>query len=241
MREHLSRLALTFSGEAFHFRTGRVVMLKVINLVLAALAVLTISPPAHAAPASQAGCSWYYADTLAMTAEYNSYADRPMAWSVQYIPPHVGGDRDFSGNGPRVAVDVAMFIASEGIGAQVTMNAVETKKDWTTVSGKSGDLWFLHLRQGWKLRTIGEVGYSYGQPYVIPGSKIAVPQGRLWDTALKVEYLDHNHAAEIFPPNINGQTISKVEVVGDTRGDEAGTETGVRVHTRVSAYELCPG
>jgi hypothetical protein len=64
---------------------------------------------------------------------------------------------------------------------------------------------------------------------------------------MEVQYVDQNHDVE--ETRHEGSAVelaayrqieSKHQVVGDTKGDEAGTKTGIRVHTWINAYELCP-
>ncbi len=240
--------AVKSSSESMHSLKGGIVMLKAIYILLAVLALLAFSVPASATPAAQTGCSWFSDKTLERPG--NEYTDGPMTSSVHYIPPHFrnGGDRDFSSNGPIVHYSIDPFMSSAGIGVQLSMRAKETKSDWTTVNGASGDLWFLRLLPSWQLRRVGRFEVIDGRSFIIPGSVFAIPQDREWGPPTEVEYIDDNHDVEVtqyqgtFANLASFRHIDwKHEVVGDTKGDEAGTETGIRVYTWINAYELCPG
>jgi hypothetical protein len=71
--------------------------------------------------------------------------------------------------------------------------------------------------------------------------KVASPRGRILghdvDTSMSQRYIDSDHADDIFeydPPN----PVEKLRFVGDTEGDEAGTETGVFITFREISVEL---
>ncbi|WP_437486641.1 hypothetical protein WME75_04125 [Sorangium sp. So ce1014] len=119
-----------------------------------------------------------------------------------YIPPRVGGDADFGGHGPRVdlAVQLHVFNGSE-VWASVHIDASETKSDWTRAEGTG---WF-HL-------------------YTASGSIAQI----LGPTYFEHESVDSDHARDFysFSP---GNLVSLLDYVGDTRGNAAGSRTGVRV------------
>ncbi|XXX78195.1 hypothetical protein WMF30_05435 [Sorangium sp. So ce134] len=119
-----------------------------------------------------------------------------------YIPPHVGGDADFGGHGPRVnlAVELHVFNGNE-VWASVHIDAIETKSDWTRAEGTG---WF-HL-------------------YTASGNIAEI----LSPTYFEHEYVDTDHARDLyaFSP---GNLVSQLDYVGDTKGNEAGSRTGVQV------------
>ena len=61
-----------------------------------------------------------------------------------YVPSHTRGDREFGGNGPRVAVSVELKVSADGkkLLAVVNMTAKETQSDWTTASGSTTKILF---------------------------------------------------------------------------------------------------
>ena len=55
-----------------------------------------------------------------------------------YAPPKAGnGDPEFNGNGPRVRINALANATADRISVRLTMNARETKKDWTEVNGST--------------------------------------------------------------------------------------------------------
>jgi len=127
----------------------------------------------------------------------------------QFIPPQPWGrdytaDADFDGNGPKVSIDVSIRI-KPGTGelwADVSMSAKETAPDWTEAKGATT---FFILR--------------HDRPLTI-----AAPQARTYH----FEYTDTNHDDDMDKGDAAGP-VKKLVIVGDTRGYEAGTKTGVTV------------
>ncbi|WP_437761622.1 hypothetical protein WMF27_03765 [Sorangium sp. So ce281] len=119
-----------------------------------------------------------------------------------YVPPRVGGDADFGGHGPRTTLEVELhvFYGNE-VWASVHIDAIETKSDWTRAEGTG---WF-HL-------------------YTAPSNIAEI----LSPTYFEHEYLDTNHAHDLFSFS-TGSLVSLLDYVGDTKGNEAGTRTGVQV------------
>ncbi|WP_437335984.1 hypothetical protein [Sorangium sp. So ce394] len=119
-----------------------------------------------------------------------------------YIPPHVGGDADFGGHGPRVNLEVELHVFNGNeVWASVHIDAIETKSDWTRAEGTG---WF-HLYTA--SSNIAEI---------------------LSPTYFEHEYTDTDHARDLyaFSP---GSLVSLLDYVGDTKGNEAGSRTGVQV------------
>lgn len=122
---------------------------------------------------------------------------------ITYVPPHVRGDRDFDGNGPRIFCSVTLQIRNGNeLWVRIYMYAGETKSDWTTAAGFNDFHIYTHSR------LITEI---------------------VSDTASAYSYTDYDHEDDIFP-NSAGELVSKFNFIGDTRGDEAGTKTRVQVH-----------
>ncbi|WP_437304493.1 hypothetical protein [Sorangium sp. So ce388] len=120
-----------------------------------------------------------------------------------YIPPRVGGDAEFDGHGPSVSlqVELSVFNGNE-LWAAVYMDALETKSNWTHASGTA---WYRL--------------YTASSPIVDVDGPISFNH----------TYTDTDHAHDIFtfaPDNL----VNKLDYVGDTKGNEAGTKTGVRVY-----------
>lgn len=127
---------------------------------------------------------------------------------IVFTPPHTGrGDKDFDGNGPRVSVSVKLLKAEDGshVDAEIFMEAVETKKDWTTVSG-----------------SVTQRIYTPD-----PGWKVEQITGVLEDSD---EYVDTTDKQNDFRPRGSGGPVLQYEFVGDTKGDEASLRTQVTVN-----------
>ncbi|MEA1893717.1 MAG: hypothetical protein U9N36_00665 [Euryarchaeota archaeon] len=119
------------------------------------------------------------------------------------IPPHVGGDREFAGHGPRVWVSARLSVRnSDELWVRVWMRAKETKRDWTEAAGSANYMIYEHDRPIHQI-----LSGNYSQDY----------------------YLDTDHGVD-FLTQAPGELVRQFECVGDTRGKEAGTRTGVRVH-----------
>ncbi len=119
---------------------------------------------------------------------------------VQYIPPHTRGDRDFGGHGPRIWCNVDVNVRNQReIWANVQMTARETRSDWTTAEGTEAFRIYTHTAP------ILEI---------------------VSDQSSSVFYEDHDHEEDVIH-NGGGELVREFIFVGDTRGDEAGTRTGV--------------
>lgn len=119
-----------------------------------------------------------------------------------YIPPHTGGDADFGGHGPFVDLQVQLHVFNGNeLWASVYMNAKETKSDWTQAEGT-----------GWYHLTTA------------PSNIVGI----LSPSFFAHEYTDDDHDRDFFafvPSNL----VAQLEYVGDTKGNEAGSRTGVQV------------
>ncbi|WP_437653644.1 hypothetical protein [Sorangium sp. So ce1182] len=119
-----------------------------------------------------------------------------------YIPPRVGGDSDFSGNGPSVYLITGLHLVNGNeVWATVHIDAKETKSDWTQATGTG---WF-HLYTAPR-----EITAIFAQPF------------------MEHKYVDTDHDRDIFGFPA-GYLVSRLEYVGDTKGNEAGSRTGVKV------------
>ncbi len=122
---------------------------------------------------------------------------------VTFQPPRTRGDGDFSGNGPRVSVVVSLLTTPQGISARVYMRAKETEDDWTTAEGTQ-DFSLFSPDPGWRIDRV-------------VSSQFATHA-----------YTDGNHERDSFNLGAGG-LVKRLEYVGDTSGDEAGTRTKVDV------------
>lgn len=120
-----------------------------------------------------------------------------------YVPPHYGsGDEDFHGNGPQVWSNVSLEIRNTNqLWASIYMRARETQSDWTEARGTTERLLYTHST------AIEIVSDSYSSTY----------------------YVDNDHSNDYMDPGA-GEVVNYFYFVGDTNGDEAGTDTRVDVH-----------
>lgn len=119
---------------------------------------------------------------------------------IEYIPPHTRGDREFDGHGPRIWCNVDVGVRNQReIWANVQMTARETRSDWTTAQGTEAFRIYTHDRP------IREI---------------------VSDQSSSAFFEDSDHEEDVIH-NGGGELVREFVFVGDTRGDEAGTRTGV--------------
>ena len=130
-----------------------------------------------------------------------------------FVPPRVGGDREFNGHGPRVEVSATLFVRnSNELWASVFMHAKETTHDWTEAEGTAEYLVFRDAQFKRINRIMSDVHSFHG-------------------------YTDENHATD-FLDLPAGELVRQFECVGDTVGSEAGIRTGVRAHFNPITIEV---
>lgn len=125
----------------------------------------------------------------------------------EFIPPRTNckGDADFAGHGPKVVVTARLLQPNPyQIYAEVTMSAIENGGDGTAAAGRATYL-----------------VYSSSRPIVYVEGLGACSSG---------SYVDKNHKTDTICA-AHGPA-ARFDVVGDTKGPEAGTRTSVRVHFR---------
>ena len=117
-----------------------------------------------------------------------------------FIPPHTNGDKEYSGNGPKVTCWVRLSLINNNtqVQSKIYMHARETKSDWTTASGTDSHI-------------------IYTAP---TGKRISRIVTSPYDS---ITYTDTNHGVDTFPRG-NGGPVRQFEFIGDTSGDDAGTD-----------------
>lgn len=137
---------------------------------------------------------------------------------VLFVPPDVGGedaDPDYKGHGPCVDFRFSLELEDGGrtLAAKSRMHAYECAGDFN------------------KPQHDFTVAKGYDE---IP-LKVASPRGRILghdvDTAMKHQYIDSNHADDVFDFPAPSP-VERLVFVGDTKGEEAGTKTGVFITLR---------
>jgi hypothetical protein len=129
-----------------------------------------------------------------------------------FIPPHVGGDADFKGNGPSILLDVALYIhphAPHEVWARVLLDALETKHDWTHARG---------------VRHVKVATFARPVHVILTPTRLVNPDG-----TIGFRYIDTNTAVDRFFNPCACGLLNEVQFVGDTKGPEAGTRTGVKL------------
>jgi hypothetical protein len=130
---------------------------------------------------------------------------------VTYMPPHTRGDADFFGHGPKVNATVTLVVLPDKLRASVYMKAEETTGDFTTAEGTGTfDLWMPDPK--WQIdRVVGSLSQSH-------------------------QYTDSNHSVDSF--SFGGGLVSRMDFVGDTDGDEAGSRTKADIFFNEITVEL---
>lgn len=129
--------------------------------------------------------------------------DRAQRTQAKFTPEHERGDNDFAGNGPKITVWVNAINHQKYVTAYIYMKAMETKEDWTTVEGFSNDVIIYRAPVGYVIRDIN----------VQPDS---------------ISYTDSNHDPDKFERGTG--LVQMYEIIGDTEGGDAGTDTSVTVY-----------
>jgi len=122
--------------------------------------------------------------------------------SFTHQPPHTWGDTDYAGAGPEVSFDAYIKYDANRVYAPIYMRAIETESDWTMADGWATVILY-EPPPGWKVIDIS------------PKSDV------------HHHYIDSNHANDVFW--LGSGPIRRLEYVGDTNGDEAGTMTKVTI------------
>ncbi|MEZ4884075.1 MAG: PLAT/LH2 domain-containing protein [Chitinophagales bacterium] len=124
-------------------------------------------------------------------------------------PKHVGGDREFGGNGPNVNAFARLQLSNDKkrVEAVLYLHAKETKSDWT------------EARQTWT-----ETIWTAPSGFVITDI--------LSSAESKVSYTDTDH--DIDHPDIKGGNLVRIfEIMGDTNGNDVGNCTSDDVYMDV--------
>jgi hypothetical protein len=129
-------------------------------------------------------------------------------WDTPFlIPPRTRGDGEFKGHGPRIRISTRLYVSDQQkIKARVWMHFEETQSDSTTSSG----IYTLDVYDG----SLDNVRRING--IVSPRSST---------------YLDYEQETGHDPFTRPGEgPVREYHIVGNTRGDEAGTRTKVLIH-----------
>lgn len=133
----------------------------------------------------------------------------------KFVPAHIGGDTEFDGHGPNAYASVRLEVRNGQLWARVYMTAKETKSDYTEVSGSND--------------------------YVVYDGERILSIAKDQDTYSDHSYTDNNHEDDVFDLP-ERELVRRFIFVGDTKGKEAGTRTGVtvsfnpvRVHVETTA------
>ncbi len=132
-----------------------------------------------------------------------------------FVPPHRQGDREFDGNGPcvRFAIDLHEVDDGTALEAMYSMHAFECSGSFTSPQDD------FTAAEGTRSEIIASAG---------PGGRIL---GYSTDGLLTHSYIDNDHADDDFP-FVGNEPVSNLRFVGDTGGDESGTETSVMLTYR---------
>jgi hypothetical protein len=124
---------------------------------------------------------------------------------TRLCPTHVGGDREYSGNGPEVHAYARLAITGSDteLRACFFMHQMETKHDWSEalLDDKEDDECFL----------------LYTAPVGMRITRI------LNDTRSDIRYIDSDHGLDKFFPT--GNLVREFQIKGDTKGKDIGNCT----------------
>ena len=124
--------------------------------------------------------------------------------TLTFIPPHISGDGDFFGHGPRVDCDVNAFIEGNSVKVRVYMKAQETAWDNTKA-------------EGFNIFTL----------YTAPSNRKIL--SIITDSSSSQSYTDSNYEIDFFQQG-SGEFVKRFAFTGDTAwGGESGTKTKVDV------------
>ena len=167
-------------------------------LTAVALGVL-VAPSAAAAPPGSDEVGTFVSVTIPA---------RVIPAANRFIPPRVGGDADFNGNGPDVLAQARLLgVGGNQLRVQIFMDAIETIADFTHARGTSASILIYAAPPGQCVRSVNRGTFE------------------------EIRYRDSNHAADNLPGQVAGSFVSGWSFVGDTTGNEAGTETGAALST----------
>ncbi|NLS93660.1 MAG: cadherin-like domain-containing protein [Planctomycetaceae bacterium] len=134
-----------------------------------------------------------------------------------FVPPHTTGDRDFHGNGPKIALDAKLRIGDHGVlQTSVYMRAIEDNSDTVKTTAEGWSPW----------KTV----------YVPPPGKVV--KRIISATQLPTFYeVDYDHVRSFRLLDDKG-LVAAFEYVGDTDGPEAGDRTQVTAFFNPVQVEL---
>lgn len=134
-----------------------------------------------------------------------------------FIPPRIGGDADFNGNGPDVFGSSRLFgVGTRQLRVQIFLDATETVSDFTRARGLSSRILIYEAPVGQCVVSVSRGDYD------------------------EITFRDTDHAVDNFTGQVSGSFVSGWSIVGDTTGNEAGTETGAAVTTFAMTANVQP-
>jgi hypothetical protein len=137
--------------------------------------------------------------------------------SNYFIPPRVSGDADFNGNGPDVFASTRLFgVGTRTLRVQIFMDATETVSDFTRARGLSSMMTIFEANAGECVVSVNRGQYD------------------------EVTYRDTDHDQDFFTGQVTGSFVSGWFIIGDTTGNEAGTETGAIIQTNSMTADVQP-
>jgi hypothetical protein len=146
-----------------------------------------------------------------------------IGWTMpSNIPPWVGGDRDYHGNGPtiqlRASTAIGSVLAADGhhgtLSVRIFMDARETKSDFTRASGE-----------------VTKEIYRAPAGWFVQRSLPFVNSDERW-------FEDHDWGQDDITPGRPDSFVAEYHVIGDREGDEAGIWTRVWVETKPMTLHL---
>ena len=130
-----------------------------------------------------------------------------------------GGDEDFAGHGPLINLVLSVGIEQNAVRAHWTMSALEASQSGHGTYVSTGD----------RTRAEGSLDFDVYTPQgAYRGWKVVRLDGL--GSISRAEYYDENRLDDTVTPQ--GGIVDHFECVGDTEGNEAGSETLCKAHFR---------
>lgn len=133
----------------------------------------------------------------------SSVDNKPMQPIGPLLPPRTRGDSDFSGHGPTIFTSASLTNTPTDVTLRLYFHAKETKSDWTTVGGSMSTVIYR-----------APAGHAIDKVASATSAKVG-PQDVSGTSSPKVFQLG------------GGGLLNRLEVIGDTDGDDVG-RTGIK-------------
>ncbi|MHA7628901.1 hypothetical protein [Corallococcus sp. M7] len=129
-----------------------------------------------------------------------------------FVPPRVGGDADFAGNGPKMDIDFELEVRN---GNELWIGMFIWGYEVGGTTRVEGHQWYHIATTATPIVSLSPSPVPVADFYIGPEFHFG--------------YTDYGHAQDVYGfPQLSSNTriVQNITCVGDTSGDEAGTKTG---------------